>query len=92
MPPRKTAAKKPDPLATMRVEVFAALGETSFKAECPLPVAAEVAARLHDELERLVKARPRLKPTLDTVPGGDALYVWDEEDEGARRKGLGFAS
>jgi hypothetical protein len=93
MPPRKTATKRPDPLGEVRVEVFAALGETSLKAECPLRVAAELAARLHDELERLVAARPRLKPTLDVVPGGDALYVWDEEDEGARKKNkrLGFA-
>lgn len=92
MPPRKPAVKQPDPLAEVRVEVFAALGETSLKAECALKHAPEMAARLHDALEALVEKRPRLKPTLDTVPGGDALYVWDEEDEGARRKGLGFSA
>jgi hypothetical protein len=91
MPPRKTAAKKPDPLGEVRVEVFAALGDTSLKAECPLKHAPEMAARLHDALETLVDKRPRLKPALDVVPGGDALYVWDDEDDGARRKGLGFA-
>lgn len=94
MPPRRKAAPAPtpDPLAELRVEVFAALGETSLKAECALPFAAAVAARLHDELERLVAARPRLRPHLDMVPGGEALYVSEDDDEGCTRKGkpLGF--
>lgn len=83
--------KSVDKLAELKVEVYAALGETSLKAECALSVAAEVAARLHAELERLGQLKPSVLPRVEAVPG-DSLYVPDE-DEGAKRKrrGVGFA-
>jgi hypothetical protein len=99
MPPRRrrpTDEAKParaaDPLAEVRVEVFAALGDTSLKAECPLRLAHDVAARLHTELERLVRSMPRLAPHPETVPGGEALWVPDEDDGATRDKRLGFAA
>jgi hypothetical protein len=67
--------------------VFAALGETSFKAECVLGVAAEVAARLHHELERLGKLKPNTLPVAEAH--GGALYVPDEDDYEAKKR-LGF--
>lgn len=101
MPARKPKAKpdaKPvDDLETLRVEIFAALGETSLKAEGPLKRAGEIAARLHDQLEHLVKVRPELKHTLDVVPG-DSLYVPEEYEDGGRlrrapaKPRLGFTS
>jgi hypothetical protein len=86
MPPRKPKAA-PDPLANLKVEVFAALGETSLKAECVLGVAAEVAARLHQELERLGKLKPNTLPVAEAH--GGALYVADEDDYEAKKR-LGF--
>lgn len=90
MTAKKTTTRRrttPDPLVNLKVEVFAALGETSLKAECALGVAAEVAARLHGELERMVRIKPNLLPRADAVPSG-ALYVSDDDGDGGRR--LGF--
>jgi hypothetical protein len=90
MPARKPRRAAPDALASLKVEVFAALGETSFKAECTLSVAAEVAARLHQELERMGQLRPTALPHADAVPAG-TLYVSDDPDDGYRRKSrVGF--
>jgi hypothetical protein len=86
MPPRKPRPA-PDPLASLKVEVSAELGATSFKADCLLPVAAEVAARLHQELERLGKLKPNTLPVAEAH--GGALYVPDEDDYEAKKK-LGF--
>lgn len=89
MPSRKRAVTPPpDPLANLKVEVYAGLGETSLKAECTLAVAAEVAARLHAELERLGTLKPSVLPKADSVPGG-TLYVDDDTDDGYRKR-LGF--
>ena len=88
----RTSAPKPTPvcdvLADIKVDVFAALGDTSFKVECTLGVAADVGAEMHAELERMVKLHPRLKPHADGVPSG-AIYV-DDGDDGYRLKRLGF--
>lgn len=89
MPPRKrTPAPPADPLRDLKVEVYAGLGETSLKAECTLGVAAEVAARLHAELERLGTLKPSVLPKADSVPAG-TLFVGDDETDSARRR-LGF--
>lgn len=88
MPTRKRPPKPAaDPLAGLKIEVYCSLGETSFKAEAQLGVAAEVAARLHAELVRMGKLRPDALPTADAPAG--SLYVPDDYDEGARKR-LGF--
>ena len=89
--PRKAPAarsKQPtDPLANVRVEVHAGLGDSTIKAECTLGVAADVLARLHHELERLGTLKPGVLPTVE-ARGEQPLYVFDE-DEGATKR-LGF--
>lgn len=86
-----TAKKRPaDPLASLRVKVTATLGDTSFEVDCTLSVAAEVAARLHVELERMVALKPNVAPRADGVPAG-TIYVDDGEGDGyRRRRGVGF--
>jgi hypothetical protein len=81
----------PDPLAGLKVEVHAALGESAIKAECPLPVAADVLARLHAELERLGTLRPTVLPIAPDVPAG-ALYVPDDECGARKRQRVGFGA
>ena len=82
---------KADPLAGLKVEVHAALGESAIKAECPLAVAADVLARLHTELERLGTLRPTVLPIAPDVPAG-ALYVPDDEDGARKRQRVGFGA
>lgn len=86
MPAKRVTRKAPDPLKSLKVEVYAALGESSIKAECVLGVAADVLNALHAELERLGTLRPGVLPVAE-VPSG-ALYVHDEDDGGRQR--LGF--
>jgi hypothetical protein len=91
MTPRKPSARSKQPtdsLANVRVEVHAGLGDSTIKAECTLGVAAEVLARLHKELERLGTLKPGVLPTVE-ARGEQPLFVFDEDD-GARRKRLGF--
>ena len=86
---RTPRSKQPtDPLANVRVEVHAGLGDSTIKAECPLGIAADMLARLHQELERLGTIKPGLLPTVE-ARGEQPLYVFNE-DEGARKKRLGF--
>jgi hypothetical protein len=88
MPARKPRSKPPtDPLANVRVEVHAGLGDSTIKAECTLGAAAEVLARLHQELERLGRLKPSTLPTAEAH--GGALYVPDEDDYDAKKR-LGF--
>jgi hypothetical protein len=82
-------ASKPDPLADLKVEIIASLGETSMRAECPLSASVAVAARLHQALEALVKLKPSAAPFAE--PQSHALlYVPDEGDPEQGRKRLGF--
>ena len=89
---KRTARPKPspDPLANVRVEVHAGLGDSSIKAECPLGIAADVLARLHRELERLGTLNPGVLPTVE-ARGEQPLYVFDEDD-GCRKRGVGFST
>lgn len=93
MPAKKTTTRKrratalPPALAKLRTEIYASLGDTSFKVEAELGVAAEVAAALHQQLEALGKLRPTVLPTVDGH--GGSLYVDDGDDAWARRH-LGF--
>jgi hypothetical protein len=87
--PRKRAKPAPDPLANVKVEIHAGLGDSAIKAECPLGVAAEMLARFHQELERMGKLRPSALPTVE-ARGEQPLYVPDEDDYGCRRRRLGF--
>jgi hypothetical protein len=87
--PRKRAKPAPDPLANVKVEIHAGLGDSAIKAECTLGVAAEVLARCHQELERLGTLKPSTLPTVE-ARGEQPLYVADEDDYGCRRSRLGF--
>jgi hypothetical protein len=87
---RATRAKpSPDPLASLKVEVHAELGDSTIKAECTVASAVDVLARLHHELERLGRLRPGVLPTTE-ARGEQPLYVPGEGDDGCRKR-LGFS-
>lgn len=81
--PRKASA--PDPLQTLKVEVYVTRGEVSLKAEATLAAAARVAVALNDAIAEAVTARPRMLPSADHVPA-TALDVIDEDGYDYRRR------
>ncbi len=93
--PRKTAARKsaakPDPLAGLRVEVCASLGESYIKAECLLGNAADVLARLHQALEDAGRLRPSILPVAD-APSGSVWVPEEGDPEQGRRRRFGFTA
>jgi hypothetical protein len=85
--PRRTA-KGWTPAAGLRVEVFVARGDVSFKAEATVGEALNVARLLVAMARQLAADAPDILPHADSVPGG-VLPYWEDGDVDARTR-LGF--
>jgi hypothetical protein len=76
MTPRKKSWAPPSGL---KIEVFVARGDISFKAEAAVSDALNVARLLTAMARQITVDAPDLLPTADSVPGTVIGYDWNEE-------------